>query len=51
MSEKVISKLMELTGDFDPSVRDSAFRSIRRLKFIIPPAMIDEVESALEFYE
>jgi len=49
--EDVISKLLKLTEDFDPSVRDSSVRSIKRLKFFVPRAMKGDVNNALELYE
>jgi len=48
-SRDVINKLLELTDDFDSTVRDSAVRSIIRLKGIIPKDMKEEVEEMLKF--
>jgi len=49
-SKETIEKLIELTDNFDSSVRDSALRSLVRLKSIAPKNMMVEVNNILRLH-
>jgi hypothetical protein len=51
MAEEVINELLKLTGDFDPSVRDSSLRSLVRIKGIVPKAMREDVDKIIKSHK